>query len=109
MLDKSDKQRILKELGDLPEEVYDELVEMFIAQARPQIAEIRECLTKKDLPRIAFLAHTVKGTSANLRIAPIFEAAKTLEAEVKADARSEVISEQVQIIEALLQGLSKQA
>lgn len=79
-MDKVEKQKILEELGSIPEDLYDELVRSLIEQVREKIAEIKESLDSDDYDGVAESAHFVKGASGNLRIRTIHKVAESMEA-----------------------------
>ncbi len=78
-MDEAEKQKILEEIGGLPEDVYDELVRVLIAQTHEQIANIGKALNEDDYDTIAKAAHLLKGSSGNLRIYAIHDIAKAIE------------------------------
>lgn len=84
-MDKAEKQKILEELGGIPEEFYDEIVKEFIGQAHAQVKTIREALQNNDFDTASKVAHSVKGSSGNLRIYKLQELSKFIELESKAN------------------------
>ncbi len=82
-MDKAKKQKILKELGGISENVYDELVNEIILQIKGQIPELKGLLNRNDFDSMAKIAHSIKGSSGNLRFTKMQEAAKALEFAVK--------------------------
>jgi len=87
-----DKKEILKQLGDLPEEDYDEFVSIFYEETRGRLRLIAESLSTFDSPAIAKLAHGIKGSSANLRLVQISEIAKSLQEAAQANNQTQVLS-----------------
>lgn len=78
-MEKEEKQKILEELGGIPEDLYDRLVRSLIAQTHEQITKLKAALNKDDYNSIAQSAHFIKGASVNLRIHKIYEIAKSME------------------------------
>lgn len=70
MIPEADRKRALDEL-EIPEDIYDELIEDFIAMAYEEIAKIETLITKgTDLVSAKKVAHSIKGAAANLRLEP---------------------------------------
>ena len=78
-MDKAEKQKILAELTYLSEDVYDELLGILLLQAEEKITELKAAAEKDDFPSIAKIAHSLKGSSGNLRVNTIYEPAKSME------------------------------
>lgn len=83
-----EKRKILKELGDIPEEVYDELVFEFAGMARQGISRMRSAVG--DLGVVRETAHSLKGSSANLRLKEISTAAAAIEQAAKEGRAADV-------------------
>jgi len=79
------KEEILNQLGGIPENVYDEIVEGFFLESSDRIRLMTDAITISNLNTIASLAHDIKGASANLRLIKIQEMAKNLEAAAKSN------------------------
>lgn len=70
MIPEEDRKRALEDL-EIPEEIYDELIEDFIEMANEEMDKIRELLkTDDNLAPIKKVAHSIKGAAANLRLEP---------------------------------------
>lgn len=70
MVPETDRKKALAEL-EIPEEIYDELIEDFIEMAHEEMAKIYKLLeTKEDLSAAKKIAHSIKGAAANLRLEP---------------------------------------
>lgn len=74
-----EKRKILEELGDIPEEIYDNLVGEFLFQFGQHLKNIDEASSTGDFGEVARIAHTIKGASSNLRLEEIARAADALE------------------------------
>ena len=94
-----EKQKILQELGGIPEEVYDELVEEFKQQYKTQIVRLREALVAGDLTEARMNAHSISGTSGNLRLYGMHQAAKALEVSIKEAQGRDVIDRNFKALE----------
>lgn len=92
-MDKSQKQKILQELGGIPEEVYNALVEELLKLIDSQKNSLLQALEKKDTKSVQTLAHSIKGAAGNLRIMSIFEYAKALECITKDSVSTEAIEQ----------------
>jgi HPt (histidine-containing phosphotransfer) domain-containing protein len=106
-MNKEEKKLILEELGDIPEELYNELVHEFIAQARVQIQSINEALEKKDFLTVSGIAHSLKGSSGNLRIRPVQNLAQFIELQAKEDADNEVLKERTRDLSQILEEFAR--
>ena len=82
-MNSEEKKKTLKELGDIPEELYDELVAEFKTQFNRQMEEIQKALASNNLTAVRESAHSLSGTSGNLRIYSVHHAAKALELSLK--------------------------
>lgn len=96
------KQKILQELGGIPEEVYDELIEEFKQQYKTQIVRLREALAAGDLTEAKMSAHAISGTSGNLRLYQMHQAAKTLEVAIKDSQGHDVIERSFKALEGIV-------
>jgi HPt (histidine-containing phosphotransfer) domain-containing protein len=97
-----DKKKILQELGDIPEETYDELVRFFIKQLKENIPKIKAALANRDFDTLARLAHSLKGSSGNLRIHQVYELTVQINDMAKSAAAAELISAKLADLEILL-------
>ena len=95
------KQKILLELGGIPEEFYDELLMEFKEQHKKQIVDIRNALDAGDLTSARLAAHALSGTGANLRLYKLHQAAKALELSLKEAQPREVIDQNFKTLEAI--------
>lgn len=97
-----EKKEVLRLLGDIPEEVYDELVNEMRAQARSFVPKMREAAARADYPALKALCHSVKGTAANLRRTAIAAAAAGLESMALDPSMGALISGKIDEFENLL-------
>ena len=93
------KRRILQELGGIPEEVYDELVKDLFAQMDEMIGKLEQAVGSDDYKTIGDISHSIKGSSANLRIHPVYELAKSIELAAKEKKDRMVIEKDLKLLE----------
>jgi HPt (histidine-containing phosphotransfer) domain-containing protein len=77
------KKKILEELGNLPEEMYDELVGDYRVLMKEKLGELQALFDVKDYDELSNLAHFIKGASVNLRLSGPRESAQLLEQNAK--------------------------
>lgn len=87
-----DKQKAMADLG-IPEEMYNELVQLFISQTGPALEKLAEALTSQNLSEIAGQAHFIKGSAANLRLEELHLQAKEIEFGAKENKDLTVLQE----------------
>lgn len=104
-MDKAVKAKVLDELGGIPESVYDELVGDFVVQAREQAMQIRSLLAKGDRAQASAVLHSLKGCSANLRIAEVHALSHELEQLVKRGGAEEELGPMLEKLDALIAGV----
>lgn len=102
-MDKEEKKKILSDLGGIPEELYNELVHDFLAQAHEQIQVISEALQKNDFNAAAKVAHSLKGSSGNLRIHAVQNLAQYIELQAKENADRKVLEEHTRMLGSALE------
>lgn len=77
-MEKAEKDKILQELGGIPEEIYNDLVKELLVQIKLQIPEMREQLKQGDMEGLGKVIHSIKGSSGNLRLRKVEEIAKRI-------------------------------
>jgi len=102
-MDREEKKKILEELGGIPEELYNELVHDFLAQAHAQVQEISEALHKNDFLTAAKVAHSLKGSSGNLRIHAVQNIAQRIELQAKENADRKALEEHTRMLGSALE------
>ena len=75
----TENKEILKQLGDIPEDIYDEIVHGFYEETRERLKLISEYISSLNWSAIARAAHGIKGSSANLRLFEIQAIAEGLQ------------------------------
>ena len=93
------KRKVLQELGGIPEEVYDELVRDLFAQMDDLIVKLESALGTADYKTIGDISHSIKGSSANLRIHPVYELARSIELAAKEKKTAEEIEKNLKMLE----------
>jgi len=78
-MERREKLRACEELGDIPEQAYDELLRLHADTTREQVASLTAAFERGDLKSVRELAHAIKGASANLRLDSLTRVAKAVE------------------------------
>jgi two-component system, sensor histidine kinase and response regulator len=77
---KPDVARALQRLG-ISEEIYNELIVDFLVMAREKASELEKAVAAANLEEAAKLAHSIKGSAANLGIDAVADIARVIESE----------------------------
>ena len=85
------KQEILKIMGDIPEDVYDDIVVSFYEEARERLKAIKSSIGSNNFEGVAQGAHAIKGSGGNLYLTEIQAAAKSLEDAARAKNTNGVV------------------
>jgi HPt (histidine-containing phosphotransfer) domain-containing protein len=102
---KEEKARILEELGDLSEEIYDELVGEFIEMVKVKVLEMKRLMGEGNFTELSKHAHFVKGASLNLRIPVLHEIARNIEIASKMETAREKVPAYMEELEMKMQEL----
>jgi|GEM_PF-3236475 len=78
-MEPAEKKRILDELGNIPEELYNELVDCFLADIPKKIEQLKTAIQNGNYKSIKAVSHGIKGVSANLRLDKLYELSRELE------------------------------
>lgn len=73
-----DREKAFREL-DMPEELFNELLDMFVEQTEPALKYLAEITDNTDYEEIRKSAHLIQGSAGNLRIEVIQSIAKEIE------------------------------
>ena len=73
-----DREKAFREL-DMPEDLYNELLNMFIEQTESALKTLEKIIDNKNYEEIRKSAHLIHGSSGNLRIEGIQSIAKEVE------------------------------
>lgn len=98
-MDPLEKKKILAELGDIPEEVYDDLARVFIGQLAGRVPELGQALRSGNREDLKKMAHTLKGTSGNLRLHKVYAITVELNDIAKNDDAKPRIEELIKALE----------
>ena len=101
-----DRQKALDELG-IPEDIYDELLHIFIAQTDLEIHDLTDAVQSQNLEKAAKTAHSIKGSAVNLRIDDIHNLAKEIESDAKGNKDIKSIAEKTSKLKAMFEELKK--
>ncbi|MDD4003813.1 MAG: Hpt domain-containing protein [Elusimicrobiaceae bacterium] len=99
------KAEILAELGNLPAEIYDKLVEKFKTISADQLDRLEECVKTGNTAEGGDLAHSMKGAAANLRLEPIYARVIALEKDIKAGKQLPAIAPKLTALRKLVEKL----
>ena len=72
------KEKAIKELG-IPEELYGELLAIFIEQAEEALSKLKEVINAGNFAEIVRTAHLIKGSAGHMRLEEISAVAKGIE------------------------------
>lgn len=75
-----DREKVFREL-DMPEELFNELLDMFIEQTEPALQILDNINETTDYEEIRKTAHLIQGSAGNLRIEAVQAIAKAIEIE----------------------------
>jgi len=77
-----DKEKILRELG-FEESFIKELFDIYLKDAAKTLSKLEVAINAEDIESIKSLGHSLKGSSANLRITEVQQKALAMEMEAK--------------------------
>jgi histidine phosphotransfer protein HptB len=90
-------QELAEELG-LEEEEYSELIELFMETGQADLSQLKTALEARDAETVSRRAHTLCGSSGNMRLMELHEAAKRIELAAD-DGRLDSLSEDLNALE----------
>jgi HPt (histidine-containing phosphotransfer) domain-containing protein len=70
---------VLNELKEIMEDDFDELISIFISDGQVQIDNLKKAIDSSNVDDARRIAHTLKGSSANLGVLDLSETCKQLE------------------------------
>ena len=82
---KPDVARALQRLG-ISEEIYNELFVDFLVMAREKASELEKAVAVANLGEATKLAHTIKGSAANLGIDTVADVARVIESALERES-----------------------
>jgi HPt (histidine-containing phosphotransfer) domain-containing protein len=91
-------QELAEELG-LEEEEYRELIELFMETGQADLSQLKTALEAGDAETVSRRAHTLCGSSGNMRLMGLHEAAKRIELAAD-DGRLDNLSDDLNALEA---------
>lgn len=89
------KCRILQELGGLPEDIYDSLVNDLIGQIENQLVSLETALEAGKFDIFFQVAHSLSGAAGNLRLTSLREVLYAMEVEVRGEKDRDVLAKQL--------------
>jgi len=100
------KEAILKEMGDISEDFYDELVRDFLADALSQVDALEKSLKGGDIESAKGIIHSLKGVSANIRLNDISQLSKEVETDIKSGLGFDDVAGKLETMRAAIASLS---
>lgn len=102
MIPEADRKRALEEL-EIPEDIYDELIDDFVQMANEELQKIEELTAQgTNLTAAKKVAHSIKGAAANLRLEKAREICLFMELEANSFAevstKVEELKKEIEII-----------
>jgi HPt (histidine-containing phosphotransfer) domain-containing protein len=89
-----DREKAFREL-DMPEDLFNELLDMFVEQTEPALKFLEETADNKDYEEIRKSAHLINGSAGNLRIEAVQSIAKQIELAASQKQDIEVIKNNI--------------
>jgi HPt (histidine-containing phosphotransfer) domain-containing protein len=90
---------------DLEEDEFLELIVLFIETGRADLEQLKSAFAEGNAEKIAFAAHSLKGSSANFGFFDIFNGAKEIEAKAHKNDIDSVLSS-VRVLEKKLEEIA---
>ncbi|WP_198264846.1 Hpt domain-containing protein [sulfur-oxidizing endosymbiont of Gigantopelta aegis] len=88
----------LNELKELMEDDFDELITVFIADGQTQIDKLKTAIDTFNIEETRRIAHTLKGSSANLGVNVLSESCRVLEHKASEGSLEDAINDLEKII-----------
>jgi HPt (histidine-containing phosphotransfer) domain-containing protein len=89
----------------LDEQDFREMVELFISVGMTDLMKLRDACSTRDCQGVVMSSHSIKGASANLGFTEIYEIAKRIEADARAQ-KLDGVDEGIVQIERKIESLS---
>ncbi|MCE5211485.1 MAG: Hpt domain-containing protein [Deltaproteobacteria bacterium] len=102
-----DREKAFREL-DMPEELFDELLDMFIEQTEPAMKMLEEITSGTDYEEIRKSAHLINGSAGNLRIEGIQTIAKQIELGASQKQDIEVLKSNIEKLRVAFEEVKKE-
>ena len=102
-----DREKAFREL-DMPEDLFNELLDMFIEQTEPALKILEETADNKDYEEIRKSAHLIQGSAGNLRIEGIQSIAKGIELAASEKQDIEVIKGNIEKLRVAFEEVKKE-
>lgn len=101
----------IKELKDIMEDGFDDLVSTYIQDCEVKITDLQQAIVAAQCDRIAEIAHSIKGSSANICAENLAELCKQVEDDGRAETLENIpaifenIQQEFQSVKSQLQSL----
>jgi HPt (histidine-containing phosphotransfer) domain-containing protein len=106
-MDREEKLVALRELDNLPEEIYDELLGDLASITRQQLTELQIACDESDVSTMRNLAHSIRGAASNLRFRPLLKAIEVVQQALHQGAGHEQIRAGMGGVEQVLDDLDQ--
>ncbi len=102
-----DREKAFREL-DMPEELFNELLDMFIEQTEPALQILENITGTTDYEEIRKTAHLIQGSAGNLRIEAVQSIAKAIEIEATQKLDIAVIKSNIGKLKSVFEQVKKE-
>lgn len=102
-----DREKAFREL-DMPEDLFNELLEMFVEQTEPPLKSLEDTADNKNYEELRKSAHLINGSAGNLRIAAVQTIAKEIEVGATQQQDIAVIKENIKKLRAVFEEVKKE-
>lgn len=102
-----DREKAIREL-DMPEELFNELLDMFVEQMEPPMKMLEEVTDNTDYEEIRKSAHLIQGSAGNLRIEVIQKIAKQIELDAVGKKNMEIIKKNIAQLRVTFEDVKKE-
>ena len=91
--------QLIKEELHIPQKMITMLLKTYLDECQIQMKELQKSIDTLDFKAIEFAAHSIKGSSANLRIIDVEKLAKTIEDKAKQEKENNLVQSYQELVE----------
>jgi len=102
-----DREKAFREM-DMPEDLFNELLDMFIEQTEPALHALEEAARGMDYEGLRKSAHLINGSAGNLRIDPVQKIARQIETAAAEKQDIAVIKENIKKLNVVFEAVKKE-
>lgn len=102
-----DREKAFREL-DMPEDLFNELLDMFVEQTEPAVKFLKEISADTDYETIRKSAHLINGSAGNLRIEAVQSIAKKIEMAASQKQDIEAIKSDIEKLSVIFEEVKKE-